>query len=69
MNLQVSKFAPNVLLLAGNKISFDQEIVETVTLKDRVIVLLEPGDFPEDDPEGGRNVFAYDATGNLLWRI
>lgn len=44
-------------------------IDQFVTLDDRVIIMFEFPDEMEDDPESGRNIFAYDETGKELWRI
>ncbi len=69
MTVEIKTLDKHTVVIGGRKFKFDQRVQETLAVGDRVLVLLNGFDFAEDDPEGGRNVFAYDAGGKLLWRI
>ena len=67
--MNVIKAAEQVLEINRRKVVFDQPIVDFLVHNDRVIVMFELADEMEDDPDFGRNIFAYDETGKELWRI
>ena len=67
--MKVAKVAERVMEINDRKVVFEYRIDEFVTLNDRVIIMFEFPDEMEDDPESGRNIFAYDETGKELWRI
>ena len=53
----------------GKIFDFEMEIVDLLKLEDRVIILFENYEWPDEDPNLGRNVFAYGQNGEQLWRI
>ena len=57
------------LTVNGRTIEFEQRVEDLVVLDDRVIIRLYVDDFAVGDPLVGRNLLAYDAKGELLWRI
>ena len=57
------------VIVNGKEIKFDQSIAAIVRLDDRVLVELNSDDFAVGDPLVGRNILAFDANGELLWRI
>lgn len=59
----------NSLVISGREVSFKEEVFESLQLPDRVIVLLNPADFADEDPFSGRNIVCLDEKGELLWRI
>ncbi|MEM9684774.1 MAG: hypothetical protein AAF942_15995 [Pseudomonadota bacterium] len=67
--MKVEQLDDRKLRIGEKVIQFDYEIADVLTMSDRVIVLFDVLSFAEDDPDTGRNVFAYDANGNELWRI
>ncbi len=44
-------------------------IYDVAAFDDRAVVILDVYDCPYDFPNRARNVVAFDAEGNLLWRI
>ena len=50
-------------------VNFEKEIDKVIPLSDRVIVVFDVLAFPEEDPDAGRNVFAFDRSGKEIWRI
>jgi hypothetical protein len=59
----------NSIKIRGQRLEFPSEIMETKKLKDRYLIRISSYELDENDPDRGRNVFAYDKSGNLLWRI
>ena len=57
------------LTVNGRTIEFEQRVDELVVLDDRVIIHLHVSDFSVGDPLVGRNILAFDASGEMLWRI
>ena len=54
----------------GNRIlKFDEKISQVLELEDKILILLNKYGHPENDPDYGRNVVAFDARGEELWRI
>ena len=53
----------------GRRVDFEADINDVVELPTRTLVSVETYDIDEDDPHRGRNVFAFDDKGELLWRI
>lgn len=62
-------FTGKTLILGDRRIPMTYPIDKILTLADRVIVLLDCDDMPYDDPLRGRNVFAFDKNGQMIWRI
>ena len=69
MTIDLTQQDAHSVTIDGRVFRFEQRIQETLVFGDKAFVLLNGFDFPEDDPNGGRNVFAYGAGGELLWRI
>lgn len=69
MTIDASTSGKHTVVINDREITFDQRVVEILTLGNRVLVMLNGVDFPPDDPNKGRNIFAYDENGELLWRI
>ena len=67
--MNITQIGERALEIDGRLIEFSWRINTFVALEDKVIILFRTADFPEDDPESGRNIFAYDETGKELWRI
>ncbi len=67
--IDVSTSGKHTVVVNGRKLIFEQRVSEVLTVDDRVLVRLNSFDFPADDSDAGRNVFAYDENGELLWRI
>lgn len=67
--MTVKQSNDNTLTVDGKTLSFDWKIREFLDLGDRIIVRFSILSFAEEDPDSGRNVFAYDRQGNELWRI
>jgi hypothetical protein len=67
--MTVEQSGDSILLVDGKKVSFDWKIREFLDLGEKIIVRFSVLSFAEEDPESGRNVFAYDRQGNELWRI
>lgn len=67
-NLSV-KNSTQSISINGREIEFDVPVIDTIVLEDRVLVLLDSYYYSDNDPDAGRNVFAYDANGEFLWRI
>lgn len=57
------------VVINGTRIEFDQRISELIEVEDKIIIQLYVDDFEFGDPLVGRNVVAYDADGQFLWRI
>ena len=59
----------NWLEIEGRKIAM-QDPVENIKIFDRIVVaILDTDGRPDEDPLLSNNVVAFDAEGNLLWRI
>lgn len=67
--MKVEQLDDRRLRIGERVVQFDRDIDEVLALEDRVIVVFDVLSFAEDDPDVGRNVFAYDAGGNELWRV
>ena len=67
--MNIAQVNDRVLKINDRQVEFEQPIDEFLVLEDRVIILFEPSEEQEDDPDFGRNVFAFDETGEQLWRI
>ena len=67
--MNVRQIGERVLVIGGQEIEFRQKILRFLPLEDRVIVLLNPDDFEFGDPMVGRNILAYDGSGELIWRV
>jgi hypothetical protein len=67
--MNVTQIGGGALEINGRRVEFEQPIEEYLELEDRVIILFEPMEEKEFDPDFGRNVFAFDETGKQLWRI
>ena len=67
--MMVRKTDDRTLQIDRATVRLEKRIQEFMTVKDRVLVMLNISDFPDDDPEAGRNIFAFDRTGRQLWRI
>jgi len=50
-------------------IQFDRRIWDIVQISDTFVLQFADTDYNLDDPMQGRNIEAYDASGQLLWRI
>lgn len=59
----------NTIEINGKHHKFSQEIREVLQLPDRIIIRLLVDDFEEGDPNVGRNVLAFNESGEELWRI
>ena len=57
------------LTINGRAIEFDQKVDEVVEFPDRVVIRLRVDDFAVVDPLVGRNILAFDRTGEMVWRI
>ena len=67
--MKVTQVGERALEINGRHVDYAQRINQFLALEDRVIVRFAPSEELEDDPEFGRNIFAFDETGNQLWRI
>ena len=67
--MKVERIDDESVRINGEAHSFGMEILEILELRDRIIVLFENYEWPDEDPNLGRNIFAYDANGNELWRV
>jgi hypothetical protein len=67
--MKIIQVGERTLDINDRHVEFDFRIDEFLVLDDRVIILFKTSDFLENDPESGRNVFAFDETGKQLWRI
>jgi len=67
INVQQPK--PNILLVNGRTLTFDQAVHTVINLEDRLIIHLKTDDFQRGDPLVGRNVLCFDKSGDMLWRI
>ena len=65
MTTNVSTSGKHVIVINNRKLSFEQRVAEFRVVDDRVLVRLNSFDFPPDDQDGGRNIFAYDENANL----
>jgi len=63
------EFRNNELILDNHTVELEQPVESVLELNDRVIILLESYNYPEDDPNRERNIVCYDKTGRFLWRI
>ena len=67
--MEVEQIDDSTIFLNGKTLKFEWKIREVVPLSDRVLVRFSILSFPEQDPNAGRNIFAFDSDGNDLWRI
>ena len=67
--LEVKTPFPKTLIINQNEIKKKKKIGTVLQLPDKVVVLLATHSFQFGDPMVGRNLLAYDAGGNLVWRI
>lgn len=67
--MTVKQSGDNTLAVDESSLTFEWEIREFLDLGDKIIVRFAIDAFAEEDPDSGRNVFAYDRDGNELWRI
>ena len=61
--------AGNQLRINGLARKFEQRIVKTVEIGDKVMVLLNSDDFKDGDELVGRNIVAVNKEGEIDWRI
>ena len=61
--------AHNSITVNGNKKEFDGDVIDVLVSDQIVLVLIETYDLPPDHPYRGRNVFALDRNGDLIWQI
>ena len=69
MKLEASKTGTHTVRIGERKLTFDQKVAKVSVAPDKVLVLLNPIDFAEDDPDAGRNILALDSKGDLIWKI
>jgi hypothetical protein len=62
-------FRGNKLTIDGRIATLPHAIEFILPLSDRVIVLLDPEDYADDDATVERNVFAVGRSGEILWQI
>lgn len=67
--MRVSKLDDRTLRVGDTTIRSNDAITQVLELDAKILVLFDNYDHPEDDPNFGRNIVAYDARGNELWRI
>ena len=61
--------AHNSITVNGNKKEFDGDVIDVLVSDQISLVLIETYDLPPDHPYRGRNVFALDRNGDLIWQI
>lgn len=59
------QYEDNVLTIGGESVSLEYEITQVMEEDGVVLAVLYP---PEGEQHDGRNVIAFDADGNQLWR-
>ena len=67
--MRVEQIGDREVRVDGKVIKFERQIDQILAMSDQIIVAFGVFEFPEDDPDAGRNVFAYDRSGKQLWRI
>lgn len=64
-----ASFQGNTLTVDGRAVTLPHAIEEILALSDRVIVLLDPEDYADDDLAMNHNLLAVGKNGEILWWV